>query len=1155
MHANIFLLEIALNSFQTYRSSLALLLGALVGSPVAVADKPNIIVILSDDAGWADFGFQDAVTGGTTNVPTPRLDALAASGVRFTDAYTASVCSPSRAMLTTGMYGGRFGYESNINAANGQIGTQLQQGLPLSVTTIWEQMQSVGYATAAVGKWHLGAHTNNTSTGELGNRPQNQGIESFEGIISGSRSFWMGDATGDSALRRTTADGAGGSVSDQVIEGQYDSNDYVTDVFGDLTVDYIRDNAGADKPFFMYSSFTAPHTPLQATAADLAAVDALGLNVSNNRRTQIAMQVSLDRNVGKILDAVNDPNGDGDQSDSIADNTLIIFMNDNGGDCCDTDPNFSSNSPLRNGKGSQYEGGLRVPMIIAGAGVSPAAAGTLFTSPVQSIDVLPTAFAAGGGVFQPGETIDGVNLIPFINGETADVPHESLFIRRASNNQSGVRVGDWKLMYRGATGAFELYNVETDINESNNVAAANPEIVSQLQRVMTDYDVQMDKARYDLRAEGTNQFDELRFRENSSATWSASGAWVNNQNGATATMTEVDGYANAVLVFRNRAAGDYTATNDLTRVGGLEFLANRIELNSGQPLTAAGTATINGRGVLLAKSLAGVGPEIKLDASQAAEVVYTYDIALDVNLYDDLTISGDGNQMFAITGALREYRPGRSVTKTGEAQLTLGGAVDLSADLDLQGGLVEFTNGNVRGNLLARSGATVRVGGVGIVPGSGPSGTPPPIVTAGLDLHYDAAGDISGDASWLDLAGNPDNLAFLSSATPIAVSTTTFPALSAAYRIPVSGGASGLNQYFESPRRLSEMDATFEVVFNVVSTAGGADQVLFEAGGENRGVSMVLNNGVFTFDVDGDAGDITIDTPLSNGWHHAVGVIDIAAGDDTISLFINNSFVGSAFGDIDDWAGGNISGVGAAADSVTGVSSGVGTPFSGDIAIARFYANTAFGAAEVDQNFQSLLYISGDPGVPAVTLAVDGAWLLEEGATLELDLLDPANFDRLAVTGAATLAGGVEAVGSQGFAPNAGDEFAIVSAGSVSGEFASLSLPPLAEGLMWQVKYAPNSVALAVTIAGDYNADGVVDAADYTTWRDLLGQNVSPLTRADGDGDGQVTEADLDVWRAHFGAQIAPAVSATTVPEPAGIWSAMTGILVLAARHGVLLIR
>ncbi|MEO0531085.1 MAG: sulfatase-like hydrolase/transferase, partial [Planctomycetota bacterium] len=438
--------------------------------------QPNVVLIISDDAGWADYGFMRNATsaanpGNRGIVPTPHLDAIAGAGVTFTNAYTGSVCSPSRAMITTGQYGTRFGYGSNIQGGTGAINTAATvQGLPTSAVTIWERMQAVGYDTAAVGKWHIGEHAN--GGGQLGNRPENQGVEHFEGLWGGSRGYFVDGATGTQALRRTVSDGAGSVSSNAVVESQY-TGQYVTDVFGDQSADYIRDQATNDSdPFFLYTSFTAPHTPMQATASDLAFIDSLNEpGFTGTRRTYAAMQYAMDRNVGKILDALNDPNGDGNTSDSVADNTLLLFINDNGGDCCDVGPNASNNGDLRNGKGSQFEGGMRVPMLVAGAGVNAAARGTVSEDLVHAIDLVPTAFSgAGGGAFAPTEVIDGKNLLPYINNEMPGVAHEDLFISRFNNQQSAVRKGPWKYMYQNGTG-YQLYNLDSDLDESNNVVS------------------------------------------------------------------------------------------------------------------------------------------------------------------------------------------------------------------------------------------------------------------------------------------------------------------------------------------------------------------------------------------------------------------------------------------------------------------------------------------------------------------------------------------------------------------------------------------------------------------------------------------------------------------------------------------------------------
>lgn len=670
------------------------------GSAWAESAQPNVVVIVSDDAGWADYGFMRSATADANPfsrgaVPTPHLDALAGSGVVFTNGYTAAVCSPSRAALATGQYGGRIGYEQNAPTTLEPVDTvDIVHGLATESVTMWERMQSIGYATGAVGKWHIGGHAD--GDGVLGNRPQSQGVEEFRGLLAGSRQYTVGGQTGSGRLIETLSDGQGGVTSDRVIESELNGQ-YVTDVFGDQSVDYIRDKASDHKPFFLYTSFTAPHTPLQATAEDLAAIDALNDPAfSGNRRTYAAMQYAMDRNVGKILDALNDPDGDPGTDDGIAEDTLIVFINDNGGDCCDGTPNASHNGVLQRGKGTQYEGGVRVPIVVAGAGIAADRRGTVSDDLVHAVDVLPTIVVAGGGTLADNavlpleERIDGHDLVSRINGQAE--ARDALFLRRAAGDQTAVRVGDYKLFSVGGDNGqpdVRLYNLANDPGELTDLADQQPEVLDDLKRRLAHYEVQMDKARHDNAAADVNQFDTFRFREGafSAAAWSQEDAW--SGDGDTATMTRNDGYANAELIFRNRN-GDYITTNDLTRVGGFEFMANTIRLtNRGAGETARdGRATIDGLPVLLVNDRSGGVARLVLGASVSG-FDYTFDLALQLLLYDDLHVSGDGDERFVLTGGVSEwYRPGRSLFKTGQSTLELLAASDLTgAFVVTEGGL------------------------------------------------------------------------------------------------------------------------------------------------------------------------------------------------------------------------------------------------------------------------------------------------------------------------------------------------------------------------------------------------------------------------------------------------------------------------------------
>ncbi|MEM8944455.1 MAG: sulfatase-like hydrolase/transferase [Planctomycetota bacterium] len=1126
-----------------------------------VRGQSNVVVIISDDAGWADYGFMRnadsaADPGNAGAIPTPNLDALAARGVTFTNAYTGSVCSPSRAMITTGQYGTRFGYATNIAGSSQAIDiAPTVQGLPTEITTAWEYMQGAGYDTAAIGKWHIGEHAN--GGGQLGNRPENQGVEFFQGLWAGSRGYTAGSATGSQALRQTISDGAGSVSSNSIIESSV-SGQYVTDVFGDQSADYIKNNAASSDPFYLYTSFTAPHTPLDATAGDLSFIDSLGLGLSGNRRTYAAMQYAMDRNVGKIIDALVDPAGDGtgagNDADNILDDTMIIFMNDNGGDCCDGSPNASNNGDLRNGKGSQFEGGMRVPMIVSGAGVDLGKRGTVSADLVHSIDIVPTAFeGAGGASFAPGDTIDGVNLLPFINDTVSGVAHEDLFISRFSNQQSAVRMGKWKYMYQTGTG-YQLYDLDVDIDESNNLInnAANAAVAAEAHELLASYHVQMDKPRHDNNADNTNQFDHFRFRESnfSAAAFSTANAWVNGDTGSgTATATWRDGYANNRLTFRAKASGDYTATNDLRSVGGFGYMANQINLASASaPVSTEGIATINGQPVMLTNSLGGAAPEINLDATDAMPKQFTFKIEHDVEVYDHLSIQGDGNQNFEINGQIREFRSGLNVTKTGSSDLTLGGGIAISGTLQLDGGRVSFTSGEVTGNVIAAPTSAIVVGGTGFNETSGPPAGPE-IVTTNLDLHYNAATDISGDSIWTEQSGSGSDLSFTSAVASAVVNDQAFPGITRAYNIPASGEADGLNNFFEGDGPRSRLDATFEVWFNVSNTAAGGNQVIFEVGA-TRGVSFTLDDDTLQFNVDGDGSLFTLSETVSAGWHQAVGIIDLVGnGDnlanDSMSLYLDNVLVGTLDNLlIDDWAGGNLSSIGG--DSA-GTAGGSPIDYHGDIAIARYYRNTVFDSADVDQNFQVALFDAGEGALQSTLLEIDGDYAQHTGASLELDLLDIANHDAVSVLGAAALSGTLDVFEIDGFAPNVGDTYTVLSAsGGVTGEFDAVNLPALV-GLEWLVDYTANDVTLSVIYGADFNSDGAVNGADFLIWQrgsGLTGQTDN--TNGDADGNGIVDLHDLQIWQSRLQSQLGVSSSAAAaVPELSSGLSAIWGTALL----------
>lgn len=496
---------------------------------------------------------------------------------------------------------------------------------------------------------------------------------------------------------------------------------------------------------------------------------------------------------------------------------------------------------------------------------------------------------------------------------------------------------------------------------------------------------------------------------------------------------------------------------------------------------------------------------------------------------DGGVLSGAGTTQIA-PGATLEMRPpgGRGSYRIAGQAVELAGT--LSGNLLISDGTtLTVTNSNalISGSVTV-SNATLNAGGDGF---NEASIVDAPIAT-GLQLHFDASQDTAGDATWTNIADAANSLAFGAAATPIPVNAIGLPAISAAYSPAAVGGATGLNNYFEVNGPRSRQDATFEVVFRVDESATGNDQVILETGGAGRGVAFVLNGNQLQFNVDGDGSDLDLFHNLSAGWHQAVGVIDLDAAGDSITLYVNGQEVGSLTGqNIGDWSGGNPLGIGDGADSATGVSSSPGQVFQGEVAIARYYGNTAFALAEVEQNYASL---AGQP--IATNMHFDSDLSLTGNSEIRLDIAAGGLADKLVVDGQITLINATLSVGKVGDGQlAAGDVYDLLDTPTLNGEFESIVLPMLEAGLMWNIAALTTTGEIAVSIVGDYNGDGSVDAADYTVWRSALNDQVTAFTGADGNGDGLVDASDYQVWIANYGndiASLSQASALASVPEP-----------------------
>lgn len=444
------------------------------GSFGASAERPNVVLILADDQGYGDVGFN-----GCEDIPTPAMDALAASGVVFTDGYvTAPQCAPSRAGLLSGRYQNEFARAHNwaIDAF----------GVPDSVPMFAELMREAGYATGMVGKWHQSALPLSRNPSDT---PNGRGFEYFYGHLTGGTHYFPPE--GEESIPYLQRNG------EPVTEDRY-----LTHVLGEEAAAFIDREAAADEPFFLYLSFNAPHTPLQAPEdylerfAHLASPDDkpvqcgyTGRTIEHPRQVYAAMVAAMDDAIAGVMEAL--------ERNGIEEETLVFFLSDNGGP---ESHNGSDNGPLRGVKGDVLEGGVRVPFALRWPGTVPG--GQVIDTPVISLDLLPTALAAAGrSDLLPAEA-DGLDLLPLVRDGEA-LPERSLFWRFPHPPVSpqlhvrAVRDGDWKYteeFLRGperrgkAPHAAGLYHLAEDIDESEDRSAEETERLADLREQLAAWE-------------------------------------------------------------------------------------------------------------------------------------------------------------------------------------------------------------------------------------------------------------------------------------------------------------------------------------------------------------------------------------------------------------------------------------------------------------------------------------------------------------------------------------------------------------------------------------------------------------------------------------------------------------------------------------------
>jgi len=425
---------------------------AATGAGLAAAAaprKPNVLLIVADDLGIGGVSCYNQEQS-----RTPHIACIAREGVRFTQGYaTAALCSPSRAGLITGRYQQRFGHEFNMGSPVRDLDEGL--GLPLSEVTLADVMKEAGYATGAIGKWHLGNLPKF--------HPNRRGYDEFFGFRAAMRSYIrpvtsdivVGPFTKTDTLRDLNVFDTAAPIMRN--ESVVSEPEYTTRAFTREALSFIERHK--HHPFFLHLSYNATHVPLQA---ERKYYDRFGHVPDENSRVYSAMGGEMDEGIGAILAKL--------KNDGLENDTIVIFTSDNG---CPVYTNPKGNDPLKQGKSTYFEGGIRVPFLIKYPGhINP---GSVYRNPVISLDIFPTVTTAAG--IHTRSKLDGVNLLPFLKSGKTGVPHEVLYWRAGS--QHAIRYGNWKY-YTADPSMKRLYDLSEDEGEKKNFFSQRPDMVAKL---------------------------------------------------------------------------------------------------------------------------------------------------------------------------------------------------------------------------------------------------------------------------------------------------------------------------------------------------------------------------------------------------------------------------------------------------------------------------------------------------------------------------------------------------------------------------------------------------------------------------------------------------------------------------------------------------
>ncbi|MEM7680802.1 MAG: sulfatase-like hydrolase/transferase [Planctomycetota bacterium] len=1153
------------------------------------APRPNIIFILADDVGIGDLG-----PYGQQTLLTPNLDALANQGVAFDQMYSgAPVCSPSRAILMTGLHNGRHVNGNGVN-------------LQANNVTVAEVLRDAGYATGGFGKWHIG--------GSGQSLPTMQGFDDYYGILGGVAAWDHFRPT----MERLSSD------APTTIVTEVNNGNFTDDLVGAEAAQFVRSHAGSGQPFYAQVNFQLAHFDMEVPELEPYTVNQ---DWPESRKIFASMITRLDRLVGEVVQAVDDPNGDGDTSDSMAENTLIVFASDNGThiepqNCCKGnhgpdigffsdephDPEFfDSNGVYRGNKRDLYDGGIKTPFIARWAGtIDPGQRNTDHFG--DFADFLPTAAELAGARNPVG--IDGESLVHVLTGETGPDDFERDFQYFEGAGSLGglpspvplrALIQDGYKAIQFNNGTIELYDLQADPSESNNLFASMPTLAQS----MIDTAVAQDGGQVAYRTTAAQNV----FADDGAA-WGGGAI-----NGNAIATVRSDGASDANVfarldtgVLALEVDGQAGATSFTVLSGASLDAANGVQVNDGGVLRLEGAAldtarrvelfdgTLAGRGVVTGPVMnrGVVTPDGLSSAPPAAPPMRNAALELDfAGVQDDAPLSATSLQhpLLTVVSGL-DFGPGAQPRSAGPNGIT---STDAGNEFNVSGLNASSLAGAIAASdyltytVAPVAGFGMRLQGVefDLWRNGGGAATDYAILTsldgfvAGAELAQLNGVGSSGESSRQTFAGEYTGTQDVAGSLEVrlygwnadgSLSNTHVDGVRLDATFTNGAGAPSLSFNFLGVQDDAPLGATLlqdprlEVVSGLAYGPGAQPRSAAPDGNTSTDAGDEFNAG--GFNASSLAGAISAGDYLGFAVQPAEGFAMRLSGvradlwRNGVNAANDYAILTSAVGFADGLALGQLNDVitsGPLSEQTFAVSTSGGL-FSTDVTEVRLYgwnandnlASTHFTSFELDAVFTTTgtaaaaAAITSQDGGPFGELRLEGDYLQFFDGALELDLggIDVGvDLDRLSIAGDAYLDGTLRLVTTGGYDPTPYAPHRIVSidaGSSVSGAFSQIEGVAIDPDHGWAVTYDAQGVLATAALLGDFNLDGVVDLLDFDVLASAFGDTQSGWSTGDANGDGVVDLLDFDALAGNFGA-----ASPGVVPEP--------GSLALTAAAWVLL--